>query len=141
MHSQGSIQHLTSPSDQIAQKQREQDGDVQGLVESLGEMAGAASVWEEPREIPGTINVMDEIGKASLEAAMLVHDYVDPSFRGKANFLGTFYLLEFSSSYVANNAFRMNQLAPLHTQCPTCLPESQRSRSDVKSSRRSLIAG
>ena len=51
-------------------------------------MAGVASAYTEPREIPGTVNVVEEIGKASLEAAMLVHDYVDPSIGGKASFLG-----------------------------------------------------
>ncbi|KZP15044.1 hypothetical protein FIBSPDRAFT_935419, partial [Athelia psychrophila] len=72
----------------IAQNQAAQDGVVQDLVDSLSEMAGAASSWEEPREISATgVNVIDEIGKASLEVAMLVHDYVCPSIQGKAKFL------------------------------------------------------
>ncbi|KAF7969697.1 hypothetical protein HWV62_26146 [Athelia sp. TMB] len=71
----------------IAQNQKEQDDDVLSLVESLREMAGVASVYTEPREISGTVNVVEEIGKASLEAAILVHDYVDPAIGGKASFL------------------------------------------------------
>ncbi|KZP15040.1 hypothetical protein FIBSPDRAFT_935417 [Athelia psychrophila] len=80
--------HLTYPAHKIAQNQAAQDGVVQDLVDSLSEMAGAASSWEEPREISATgVNVIDEIGNASLEVAMLVHDYVCPSIQGKAKFL------------------------------------------------------
>ena len=68
-----------------------QDDNARDLVASLREMAGAASSYKEPREIVGTINVIEEIGKASLEAAVLVHDFVDPSIGGKALFVGSLH--------------------------------------------------
>lgn len=106
------IHHLTYLGHKIAQNQAKQDSDVINLVERLSEMAGLASAWEEPREIPGTVNVIEDIAKATLEAATLVHDYVHPSIQGKGKFLGTCYLLVFSSSDVAHHAFSVNQRAP-----------------------------
>ncbi|KZP23273.1 hypothetical protein FIBSPDRAFT_930604, partial [Athelia psychrophila] len=55
---------VLSSAYKIAQNQAMQDSGVLDLVESLGEMAGAASSWEEPRELPGTDSVIEEIGKA-----------------------------------------------------------------------------
>ncbi|KAF7966839.1 hypothetical protein HWV62_36913 [Athelia sp. TMB] len=78
---------VTQDSLKIAQHQKTQDDSVRDLVANLREMAGAASSYEEPREISGTINVIEEIGKVSLEAAVLVHDFVDPSIGGKSLFI------------------------------------------------------
>ena len=72
----------------IAQHQIAQDDAVRALVKDLREMAGAANSYTDPREIPDTINVIEEIGRASFEAAMLVHDYTHPSIQGRAKFLG-----------------------------------------------------
>lgn len=83
-------------------------------------MAGAANSWEEPREIPGTDSVIEEIGKASLEVAILVHGYVCPSIQGKAKFLGMCYLLVLSSFHVIHDATSANQRALLHTHYPIC---------------------
>ncbi|KAF7974088.1 hypothetical protein HWV62_13393 [Athelia sp. TMB] len=70
----------------MAQNQKQEDGNVQDLVDSLCEMAGAASSCPDLKKIEGTTDVAEEIGKASLEAAILVHDYVSPSIRGQASF-------------------------------------------------------
>lgn len=52
-------------------------------------MAGAASSCADLSEIEGTIVVVEEIGRISLEAAQIVHDYAKPSIRGKASIAGT----------------------------------------------------
>lgn len=51
-------------------------------------MAGALSSYTEPelREILVTVSVIEDIGKATLQAAMILHDAVDPSVGGRAKF-------------------------------------------------------
>lgn len=58
------------------------------MVDSLREMAGMASAYPDLRKIEGTTDVIEEIGKASLDAAKLVHEYLAPSIRGNAKFVG-----------------------------------------------------
>ena len=79
---------LTYIAHKIAQNQKKEDDNVRDLVDSLCEMAGAASSCPDLKKIEGTTDVAEEIGKASLEAAILVHDYISPSIRGHASFLG-----------------------------------------------------
>ncbi|KAF7979136.1 hypothetical protein HWV62_43369 [Athelia sp. TMB] len=78
---------ILSSAIKMAQDQKKQDDNVRDLVESLREMAGAASSCPHLRRINGTTDVIKEIGKVSLEVAMLVHDYVNPSIRGHTKFL------------------------------------------------------
>ncbi|KAF7983537.1 hypothetical protein HWV62_21100 [Athelia sp. TMB] len=71
----------------IIQNQQKEDENVRDLVESLREMAGAAADCRDLKKIEGTTDVAGDIGKASLETAILVHDYVNPSLKGHAKFL------------------------------------------------------
>ncbi|KZP04730.1 hypothetical protein FIBSPDRAFT_967889 [Athelia psychrophila] len=73
----------------VAQNQMEQDGSVLELIESMGQMAGAASACPDLLKIAGTTDVIEEIGRAAIEVARLVHDFVQPSIRGKAKFLAS----------------------------------------------------
>ena len=77
---------------QIAQYQIAQDNAVRVLVEALREMVGAANAVPDLRKIEGTTDVIEDIGRTSFEAAKLVHDYVLPSFQGKASFVGLYSL-------------------------------------------------
>ncbi|KAF7967292.1 hypothetical protein HWV62_34771 [Athelia sp. TMB] len=69
-----------------------QDYAVRVLVEALREMVGAANAVPDLRKIEGTTDVIEDIGRTSFEAAKLVHDYVLPSYRGKASFVGSYFL-------------------------------------------------
>ncbi|KAF7975428.1 hypothetical protein HWV62_9551 [Athelia sp. TMB] len=71
----------------IAQYQIAQDNAIRVLVETLREMIGAASSVPDLENIEGTTNVIDEIGRTSLEAAKLVHDYFLPSIGRKPSFI------------------------------------------------------
>lgn len=82
----------------MAQNQKREDDNVRDLMDSLGEMAGAASACPDLKKIEGTADVAEEIGEASLEAAILIHDYVDPSIRGHAKFAGLYCFQPFLSS-------------------------------------------
>lgn len=93
----------------MAQDQKKQDDNVRDLVESLREMAGAASSCPHLRRINGTTDVIKEIGKVSLEVAMLVHDYVNPSIRGHTKFLGLCYFSLYTYPYIA--LMQIGQLA------------------------------
>lgn len=70
------------------QAQEQQDGAVKDLVGSLRELLGVASACPNLAEVGGTIDVIEEIGRVSLEAARIVHDYVRPSVKGKASITG-----------------------------------------------------
>ena len=80
---------LTRFHDKIAQYQIAQDQSIRVLVETLREMAGAASSVPDLGKIEGTTDVIEEIGRTSLEAAKLVHDYFLPSIGGKASLIGS----------------------------------------------------
>ena len=84
----------------MAQNQKKEDGNIGDLVDSLCEMAGAASSCPDLKKIEGTTDVAEEIGKASLEAAILVHDYISPSIRGQASFLGESCFQLLTSSHI-----------------------------------------
>ncbi|KZP08755.1 hypothetical protein FIBSPDRAFT_1052183 [Athelia psychrophila] len=79
---------VLSSAYKIAQNQIAQDEVARDLLESLREMAGAASSCPDLKKIDGTTNVMEEIGTASLEAARLLHDYVDPSIHSAGTCAG-----------------------------------------------------
>ncbi|KZP29022.1 hypothetical protein FIBSPDRAFT_223665 [Athelia psychrophila] len=76
---------VLSSAYKILQNQMKEDGVVGDMVESLREMAGVASACQTLLKIGGTIDVIEEIGRCSLEAARIVHDYAAPSIRGKAS--------------------------------------------------------
>ncbi|KZP13278.1 hypothetical protein FIBSPDRAFT_136771 [Athelia psychrophila] len=46
-------------------------------------MAGAASSWPNITTIEGTTDVIEEIGRIALDAAVLFYEYCDSSIRGK----------------------------------------------------------
>lgn len=69
------------------------------LVERLREMAGAASSLPNLPEIGGTTDVIEEIGRTSLEAARIVHEYAGPSIRGKASMSGSPFTLPGRSTF------------------------------------------
>ncbi|KAF7971912.1 hypothetical protein HWV62_19483 [Athelia sp. TMB] len=83
---------VLSSTYKIAQYQIAQDYAVRVLVEALREMVGAANAVPDLRKIEGTTDVIEDIGRTSFEAAKLVHDYVLPSYRGKASFVGSYFL-------------------------------------------------
>ncbi|KAF7980707.1 hypothetical protein HWV62_37169 [Athelia sp. TMB] len=72
----------------IAQHQVAQDMTVGDLVESLREMAGAASTLVTVPEIPGTTDVIQDIGRASLDAALVIHEYTNSTIAGKTSIVG-----------------------------------------------------
>ncbi|KAF7972864.1 hypothetical protein HWV62_16906 [Athelia sp. TMB] len=78
---------VLSSTYKIAQYQIAQDNAIRVLVETLREMVGAASSVPDLENIEGTTNVIDEIGRTSLEAAKLVHDYFLPSIGKKPSFI------------------------------------------------------
>lgn len=87
--------HIIKPyhTHKIAQNQIAQDASILDLIESLREMAGAASSCPDLLKIDGTTDVIDEIGSTSIDVARLVHDFVHPSIGGKATFLGLWYFV------------------------------------------------
>lgn len=83
--------YLTNPfasAFKVIQSQIALDDAVRELVEVLREMAGAAAARPNLGEIRGTVNIIEEIGRTSLDAALLIHRYADPSIRGKPSVLG-----------------------------------------------------
>ncbi|KZP06406.1 hypothetical protein FIBSPDRAFT_322911 [Athelia psychrophila] len=78
---------VLSSAYKVAQNQIAQDASVLDLIESMREMAGAASSCPDLLKIDGTTDVIEDIGRASIDVARLVHDFVQPSIGGKAKFL------------------------------------------------------
>ncbi|KAF7976885.1 hypothetical protein HWV62_5427 [Athelia sp. TMB] len=76
---------VLSSAYKVMQKQVVTDDAVRDLAEHLREMVGAASTCPNLLEIEGTSNVIDEIGRTSLDTALLIHEYTDPSVKGKAS--------------------------------------------------------
>lgn len=80
---------MTKPSSysfvlKTVQKQARQDEDVRGLAESLREVIGTATrCGHDLPVMEGTTNVIEEIGRASLEVASLIDEYTKHSFVGK----------------------------------------------------------
>jgi len=61
-----------------------QDGSIRDLADSLREMLGVAKELPDLLVISSTTNVIEGIGRASLEAASLIHEYTKTSFAGRA---------------------------------------------------------
>ncbi|KAF7978596.1 hypothetical protein HWV62_45320 [Athelia sp. TMB] len=103
---------VLSSAIKMAQNQKKEDNNVRGLVDSLCEMAGAASACPDLKKIEGTSDVAEELGKASLEAAIIVHDYANPSVRGHAKFLARIFAHQSSdiSSRIADSQTRCEGL-------------------------------
>ncbi|KZP07514.1 TPR-like protein [Athelia psychrophila] len=74
---------VLSSAYKVVQQQIITDGSVRDLVEKLREVAGVASTCSNLPEIGGTINVLEDIGRAALEAALLIHEYAGPSVGAK----------------------------------------------------------
>ncbi|KZP14751.1 TPR-like protein [Athelia psychrophila] len=74
---------VLSSAYKVVQQQIIIDGSVRDLVEKLREVAGVASTCSNLPEIGGTINVLENIGRTALEAALLIHEYSGPSVGGK----------------------------------------------------------
>lgn len=51
------------------------DDAVRILVEALRKMVGIANECREVRVIKGTVDIIKEIGRLSLEVASLIHEY------------------------------------------------------------------
>lgn len=86
---------LTYRTHKITQNSRlAQDQSILDLLKSVRDMAAAASFYDKLQEIPGAVKAdvfdIEEIARATLEAARIVHDYVSyhPSHqpKGKAKF-------------------------------------------------------
>ncbi|KZP15794.1 hypothetical protein FIBSPDRAFT_74790 [Athelia psychrophila] len=78
---------VLSSAYKVAQNQIAQDNFVLDLIECMREMAGAASACPDLLKIDGTADVIEAIGRASIDVARLIHDFVQPSIGGKAKFL------------------------------------------------------
>ncbi|KZP14717.1 hypothetical protein FIBSPDRAFT_935616 [Athelia psychrophila] len=74
---------VLSSAYKVVQQQIITDGSIGDLVEKLREVAGVASTCSNLPEIGGTINVLEDIGRTALEAALLIHEYASPSIGGK----------------------------------------------------------
>jgi hypothetical protein len=57
-----------------------QDDDVRGLAERLREMVGIAAEYPALPLIPGTTNVIEEVGHLSLQIALLIDECAKSSF-------------------------------------------------------------
>ena len=56
-------------------------------------MAGAASLQANLPEIDGMVNVIEEIGRATVDAALIIHEYASPSIKGRASIVGPYQFL------------------------------------------------
>ena len=86
----GSLWPLTYIDKQVARDQVGQDDAVRDLLESLREMAGAASSFTDLPEIDGTVDVIQEIGRASLDAALIIREYTNFTIKGKGSLVGLY---------------------------------------------------
>ncbi|KAF7965800.1 hypothetical protein HWV62_41763 [Athelia sp. TMB] len=86
------------------QNQIAEEDIVRDLVEGLREMAGAASECPDLLVIDGTVDVIEEIGRTSLDIALLIHRYANPSIKGKSSIFARTAKYAFSdmSSQIAN---------------------------------------
>jgi hypothetical protein len=59
-----------------------QDDDVRSLAESLREMVGVAAECPDLPVVQSTTNVIEEIGRVSLQIALLIYEYAKSSLIG-----------------------------------------------------------
>ena len=59
------------------------DENIRDLAESLREMLGVAKEFPDLPVISSTTNVIEGIGRASLQAATLIYEYTNLSYAGK----------------------------------------------------------
>jgi len=83
------VKHLTAsrlsiPFNQAVQQQMLQDDDVRSLAESLREMVGIAAECPDLLRIHGTTNVIEEIGRVSLQIALLIDECAKLSLMGQS---------------------------------------------------------
>jgi len=71
-----------NPIQQAVRQQMLQDDDVRNLVESLREMVAIAAECPDLPVIPSTTNIIEEIGRVSLQIALLIDEYVKSSLIG-----------------------------------------------------------
>lgn len=76
------------------------------LFESLKRNGWNGQRLSDLRKVEGTTDVIEEIGKASINAARLVHDYLAPSIWGNVKFAGQSCGLFLVRSYLVLNATR-----------------------------------
>ena len=69
------------------QQQLVQDDSLRDLAESLREMVGVASACPDLRNVRGTVNVIEDIGRASMQVASLIDEYTKSQhLAGKMNY-------------------------------------------------------
>jgi hypothetical protein len=71
-----------NPIQQAVRQQMLQDDDVRNLAKSLHEMVGVAAECPDLPVIPSTTNVIEEIGRVSLQIALLIDEYAGSSLIG-----------------------------------------------------------
>ncbi|KAF7983536.1 hypothetical protein HWV62_21098 [Athelia sp. TMB] len=70
----------------VSKNQVLDDAPIRGLVESLCELASAANACPDLLNSQHTIEIIDEIGRTSLDIGLIIHRYTDPSLTGKWSF-------------------------------------------------------
>lgn len=68
---------------QAVKNQMDQDEYIKNLAESLREMIGVAQECPDLSTIPGTTNVIDDIGRTCLNVASLIQEYTTSRFLSK----------------------------------------------------------
>lgn len=81
-------------------------------------MAGAASLQANLPEIAGMLDVIDEIGRATLDAALIIHEYVSPAMKGKASIIGPYHFYPDQNNH--SQAHFTHQRGQRNIQLPTC---------------------
>ncbi|KZP14725.1 TPR-like protein [Athelia psychrophila] len=74
---------VLSSAYKVVQQQIITNSSVRDLVDKLHKVVGVASVCQNLPEIGGTINVLGDIGRAALEAALLIHEHAGPAVEEK----------------------------------------------------------
>ncbi|KAF7970476.1 hypothetical protein HWV62_23831, partial [Athelia sp. TMB] len=67
----------------VSKNQVLDDAPIRGLVESLCKLASAANACPDLLNSRHTIEIIDEIGRTSLDIGLIIHRYTDPSLTGK----------------------------------------------------------
>ena len=63
-----------------------EDGAIRGLVESLHAVVVAASACPNVLVVDSTVEVIEEIGRVSLDVALLIHQFINPPSRARLPF-------------------------------------------------------